>query len=252
MDNIVGIGRRFFAMALVAFGIQHLVYGDFVTRVVLSWPVWMPPSRPSAYAVGIALILSGIAIFFGRMTRAVGAVTATLMLASFVWFSLPRAMADCQWCGQWTSALKTLAFGGGAMLVVATLPGTRRGRGLIDATGRLFFAVFLLLCGLQHFIWVNAVVGLVPSWIPFRLFWTYFAGVALIAGGIGMLIPFTQRLAAALTALMIFSWVFLVHAPLAMRFWGQQNGNQTTAMFEALAFSGMALMIAGTQRRRAR
>jgi hypothetical protein len=81
--------------------------------------------------------------------------------------------------------------------------------------------------------------------VPYPLFWTYFAGCALAAGAVGILIPKTVRLAGALVGLMVFSWVFLVHLPLAVRFGGTQNGNQITAMFEALAFSGMGLMIAG-------
>ena len=252
MDTLVSIGRRFFAIALAVFGIQHLVHGDFVTRLVLSWPAPLPAPPLAAYAVGAALVAVGLAIFFGWRTREVALITAAFLLASFVWLSLPRAVADCQWCGQWTSALKTLAFCGGALLVAATLPGPLPGRRAIAATGLLFFAAFLLLCGLQHFIWAGPVSGLVPAWMPGRLLWTYFAGMALIAGGIGILVPLTRRLAGALLALMIFSWVFLVHLPLAVKYWGTQSGNQTTAMFEALAFSGIGMMIAGSQRWRAK
>jgi uncharacterized membrane protein YphA (DoxX/SURF4 family) len=219
---------------------------------VLSWPPSLPAPPLAAYVVGATLVAVGLAIFFEWQTRAVALVTGAFLVASFVWLSLPRAIADCQWCGQWTSAMKTLTFCGGALLVAATHPGSLSGRAAIAGTGRLFFAAFLLLCGLQHFIWAAAVSGLVPAWIPGRLFWTHFAGGALIAGGIGILIPQTRRLAGALLALMIFSWVFLVHLPLAIKFWGTQSGNQTTAMFEALAFSGIGLMIAGSERWRAK
>ena len=44
----------------------------------------------------------------------------------------------------------------------------------------------MLLGGIQHFRSVEFVVTLVPSWVPGGgLFWTYFAGVALIVGGAG-------------------------------------------------------------------
>jgi hypothetical protein len=38
MDRMPLVGRTFFAVGLVAFGILHVVYGDFVTRVVPGWP----------------------------------------------------------------------------------------------------------------------------------------------------------------------------------------------------------------------
>ena len=63
-------------------------------------------------------------------------------------------------------------------------------------------------------------------------FWTYFAGVALIAGGLGLVVRPTARLAAGLSALMIFSWVFLVHIPRALA--GPNHANETAGVFEAL------------------
>ena len=46
-----------------------------------------------------------------------------------------------------------------------------------------------------------------------EVFWAYFAGVALIAGGIGLFVPVTARIAAALSGLMVFSWFWIVHLP---------------------------------------
>ena len=80
---------------------------------------------------------------------------------------------------------------------------------------------------------------LVPAWIPGHMFWTYFAGVALIAGGVGLLLPQTARLAAALSGVMIFLWVVLLHVPRAMAATDAQSRNEWTAVFEALAISGI-------------
>jgi uncharacterized membrane protein len=110
--------------------------------------------------------------------------------------------------------------------------------------GRFFLAAFLILCGIEHFIYVEFVKSLVPSWIPGDVFWTYCTGVALVAGGVGIIIPLTSRLAGALSGLMIFLWVFLVHIPRALV--DLSNSNETTAVFEALAFSGVAFIVAVT------
>ncbi len=89
---------------------------------------------------------------------------------------------------------------------------------------------------------------LVPPWIPGGLFWTHFAGVALIAGGAGLILPYVNRLAAILSGAMIFSWVFLVHIPLVLK--DPHSTNDVAAVFEALAFSGVALLLAGLAARR--
>ncbi len=94
----------------------------------------------------------------------------------------------------------------------------------------------------MHFIYADFVATLIPTWIPAHLFWTYFAAIALIAGAVGMFIPKTEFYAAALSALMIFLWVILLHAPRALA--DLHNANETTAFFEALAMCGACLLIA--------
>ena len=75
------------------------------------------------------------------------------------------------------------------------------------------------------------------------MFWTYFAAIALIAGGVGLLIPKTARLAATLSGIMLFSWVFLVHIPLAI---STHTVSEVSRGFQALQDSAVAFMLAGT------
>ena len=129
---------------------------------------------------------------------------------------------------------KVLAFCGGALLIA-------HGRGWW--LGIWFFAAFLVLCGIQHFLYINFVVSLIPGWMPAQKFWAYAAGVFLIAGGLGLVVPMTTRLAGLLTGLMIFSWVFLVHIPRAAATF-PKTSNEMTAVFEALAMAGIAWLAA--------
>jgi uncharacterized membrane protein YphA (DoxX/SURF4 family) len=92
-------------------------------------------------------------------------------------------------------------------------------------------------------------MSLVPTWIPGARFWTYFAGVALIAGGAGIIVPLTTRLAASLSGLMIFLWFVMLHIPRALAAPAAQSRNEWTAVFEALAMSGIAFVLAGTPAR---
>jgi len=65
--------------------------------------------------------------------------------------------------------------------------------------GRVCLGVFLVITGIQHYLFTEFVASLIPAWFPGNaVFWTYLAGVALIAGGLGLWIPQTARLAAFL------------------------------------------------------
>ena len=58
---------------------------------------------------------------------------------------------------------------------------------------------------------------------PARLFWTYFAGAALFASGLGIIINVLSRLAATLLGLMISIWVIILHIPRVFQFPGDSE-----------------------------
>jgi uncharacterized membrane protein YphA (DoxX/SURF4 family) len=258
-ERLMTIGRWFFGIALVAWGIQHLVAGDFVTRVV-PHPIGQSPSRWAwAYLVGGFLIVAGMAILLSIRARIAAWAFALFAFLSFLFLHLPGACRGMLWGGAWTSAGKALVMSGGALCVALSLIETgKTGTGRLLArpavrTGlfiwsRICLGLFMILAGIQHFLFPQFVAGLIPVWIPGAMFWTYFAGVALIAGGVGIIAPWLTRRAALLSGMMIFAWVFLVHLPLV---WANPHdqGN-IAAVFEALAFAGVAFMIAGLARLR--
>lgn len=107
--------------------------------------------------------------------------------------------------------------------------------------GRFCLAFFLILTGIQHFMFIEFVASLIPEWFPGDpVFWTYFAGVALISGGLGLVTTQTSFLAALLSGVMVFSWFWIVHLPRTLV--SQSDG---IAIFEALAFSGILFVLAG-------
>jgi uncharacterized membrane protein len=101
------------------------------------------------------------------------------------------------------------------------------------------------VCGVQHYVYREFVDRLVPAWLPATRFWTLFAGASLVAGGLGVLVPRTARLAATLSALMIFLWVLMLHIPRA--FAEPEHAFETAGVFEALALSGVSLIVAATR-----
>jgi len=121
MDNPLEIrsalGRYAIAIAMVAFGVQHLVYGDFVTRMVPRLPAWIPGHAALAYGFGAFLIVAGGALMQGPTAHLAALVLGGTLLASFSLLYLPMALSDLRNAGLWTNAGKALALSGGAFLV---------------------------------------------------------------------------------------------------------------------------------------
>ena len=243
------IGRLFFAVAVVGCGVQQILLGAFV-RLVPKIPAWMPGTAWLARVAGVVLVGIGVALLTGRRARPAALALAALLLACFAFLHARDLATNPGAAFMWTNPLKDLAVLGGVLILLPILPadGERgitaqqldRGVGL----GVVLLGVFLSFCGVEHFLYADFVTQLVPAWIPARRFWTYFTGVCLMAGGVGIVVPKTARLAAFLTGVMIFLWVVLLHVPraLAVPF----DPGESSGVFEALGLSGVAFVRAAT------
>jgi uncharacterized membrane protein YphA (DoxX/SURF4 family) len=242
LETLGRVGRVFFGVSLIAFGIQQFLYGDFIPGRAPAWPASLPGRLAWAAVSGIVLVVCGAAIVAARKLRAAGVTVAAMIFLWALLRHIPLAVADRHYGGAWTNLGKALALTGGALAVAAL-------SSKWTYVGRAALGAFLISSGIQHFLFVPFVMSLVPTWIPGPRFWTYFAGVALIAGGIGIVVPLTTRLAAALSGLMIFLWFVLLHVPRALAAPAAQSRNEWTAVFEALAMSGIAFVLAGSHPR---
>jgi uncharacterized membrane protein len=83
---------------------------------------------------------------------------------------------------------------------------------LIEA-GSIMFAVSLAVFGAEHLTEARSIMQGVPSWMPGRLFWAYFVGLALIAAAISIAVQRYVRLSATLLGIMFFLFVLLIHLP---------------------------------------
>lgn len=250
--TLVSVGRAFFAIALVGLGVEHFLFHDFVTARAPAWPSGVPGKLLLVDGAGIFVILAGLSVLTRRWGRQ---AMLSFALLIFVWSllrDLPLVAADMLLGGTWTLMGKALTFVGGSLAVAGTLApisggaegGWRRYANMSEPLVRLggiCLGIFLIIAGLQHFKFTAFVVTLIPAWIPGNAtLWAEFAGVALLAGGVGLLIRRSAALAGLMTGLMIFSWFWIVHVPRV--FTSVSDG---IAVFEALGFSGIGLVIAG-------
>lgn len=248
-------GRLLFALAVIGLGIEHFVFGEFVTGRAPAWPADLPGRLAWAYASGAVVAAAGAALLAGKRARSAGILLGTLILIWAFLRHLPVVAGDASLGAAWTGAGKALALFGGAFAIAGTLPVEGDGRnplerfiyqgGKVLVLGRVCLGSFLVLAGIQHFLFIQFVASLIPRWFPGdAVFWGYFAGVALLAGGVGLFLPPTARWAALLSGLMVFSWFWIIHVPRALT-----SVSDAIAVFEALAVSGIAFAIAGAESR---
>jgi len=215
---------------------MQLVNREFV-RLVPKLPAWVPAPDVWPIVAGALLLAIGLALVANRKVSAAANLLAALLLVSFVVQRIPEIAANPGAGFVWTNPAKVLALAGGALLLA------RSGAAMAMLAAGLL-GVFLLICGAQHFVYAAFVDGLVPAWLPpGPRFWTLFAAVALLAGGAGVILPWTRRLAGFWTGIMVFLWVPLVHIARTMEL---RNAFELAGVFEALAIGGVAWLVAAS------
>lgn len=119
-----------------------------------------------------------------------------------------------------------------------------RGLDRLVLFGPLFYAAPLAAFGTEHFTLTAAIAPLVPEWIPWHQFWTYFIGACFIAAGLSLVTRIQVRLSASLLALTFFLFVVLMDAP----GWAQDPKNRIalTLVLRELSFSGGPLALAAS------
>lgn len=90
-----------------------------------------------------------------------------------------------------------------------------RARGLdkIVALANLCFAVPLAVFGAEHFASARFIMELVPKYMPGRLFWTYFVGVALLAASFSIATKIRVRWSGLGFGIMMFLFVAMMDLP---------------------------------------
>jgi len=101
------------------------------------------------------------------------------------------------------------------------------------------FAVF----GVFHFMNADAMSGMVPAFLPFKLYWVYLTGITLIAPLIAVILGKKVRLAFELLGLMLLLFAVLIHLPKVI-----EGDQMAMPMFlKDVALAGAAWFAAKTQ-----
>lgn len=257
MIRTVGSGHILFALGTAGTAVLSLIYGDFA----LQWqpfPDWIPGRAALAYASGVVVLAASVGVFFRRT-----AVTCALVLSVYqlIWVLTRGAgvIPAPASVGSWLSVCESLTATIGGWILLASLvrrTGSPDFSFLASAramrTARILFGLCCLVFGLSHFTYASFTADMIPRWLPERLWLAYLTGAGHMAAGLALVLAIAARLAATLEALMLSSFVVLVHIPSIGASpaldWAPTPRVQWTALSIACTLAGAAWLISASLR----
>ena len=259
MKNLTAIGRIFYGISMAAMGLLTIYFDDFPYMFIPPGHSWISAHEVVLYISGALLILAGAWIAFGKKIMPVSLLLGTVLLLIFCFYFIPYQLLvspNYMHFYDWENAIKELTLSSGAFVIAGCYQEQNKNpvisflRKLIPL-GTILFSLTIISYGVLHFVYGREAADYIPSWIPYHVFWIYFAGLALLASGVGILLKIKLRLAAVLLGTMIFIWVLILHIPKAIANPTGGGGGEVSSGFLALAYCGIAFVIAGESKKAA-
>lgn len=249
--RITSVVHATFAVTMIGLGIIGLFRPDFV-------PVWNPvpanvPARELLLYLGAFISLScGICLLVQRVAIIAARLLLATLLLWLILLRLPNFLHEPAFAACWSVFPLTVMLAAAWVRYVwlATawdsmhLSFISGKNGL--RIGRVLYGLSLIFFGSAHFIDLKDTVSLIPNWLPDHLFWAYFTGCCFVAAGVAVLIGFLARLAAALSALQISLFLFLVWIPIVAA--GSKNSFQWSETILNAALAAGAWVVADSYR----
>jgi len=126
----------------------------------------------------------------------------------------------------------------------------------VPKLGRYLLAIPMIVYAPLHFVYPQFVAAIVPPWIPFPLFWTYFTAVAIFAAGVAILFRRYAYIASVLLGIEILLFCILIHGQLLFHItmypkyiqdlFGDMP-NRLINSFKDLGLCGAAFIFAGVE-----
>jgi uncharacterized membrane protein len=117
----------------------------------------------------------------------------------------------------------------------------------IAALSNLCFAIPLAVFGAEHLSGAKFIMLGVPSYMPWRLFWAYFVGFALLSASLSIAARIQVRWSGLLFGIMMLLFVAMIHIPRALA--SPTDRIPWVIVFREMSFAGGAWILAGNAMR---
>ena len=117
----------------------------------------------------------------------------------------------------------------------------------VVALSNLCFSIPLAIFGAEHLSGARFIMLAVPSYMPWRLFWAYFVGFALLAASLSVATKIQVRWSGLLFGIMMLLFVAMVHIPRVLA--SPRDRIAWVIVFREVSFAGGGWILAGNAMR---
>lgn len=241
--RVLALGPICEATALAIFSAEHFTAAHELMGIV---PKWLPGHLFWTYFVGAALLAAAISFIIWRQVRWSAAMLALLFLIIVATVDLPNIAVNLHERLFWILVVRETSFAGGAMVLAGSAwpRDSRMGAGLMRV-GRAIVALVMIFYASQHFLFPRHVPGvplakLTPAWVPAPVLLSWVVGIALLLGGIGLLIRPAVRIAAAGAGLVLVLLTAFFYVPILA------TEMHSALVVEGINYVGDTLLFAAT------
>jgi uncharacterized membrane protein len=238
-ERLHRLGLPIFSLAIAALGVETVVCAQRVEHTLGGVPFdvipvipWLPPVPWIASLFGVIWVACGTGLLARRTRRTAALVLGTLLFLCTLVLDAPKYAGNFSNMSLRTGVLEPLS-----LTCLAWLIG-----GWLTLASRYLMAFSLIVFGVDHFLALAPIGGLLPGWIPWHAFWVAFFGTVFIASGLSIGLNYLQRPGAAGLGLMFAIWVLTLHLPRVLGLYGiagaPSNPNEWSSLFIAVAMWG--------------
>jgi len=247
MKKFSEAGIYFYGVAMAAFGVIQLVIRNFLLSE-FQVPAGVPLRGMWVIVSSAVFLGAAVAIFFRYRRQLALLMVGGMYLVVFLGVHLPALILNINNGNDWAVMFEGLMIGSGAFIIAAQLPadsglGPRWIRFIqVAATvGHYLFASALFLFAIQHIIYFDYIVTLIPAWMPVKMGLAYLVIAGYILSGMSFVLGRGVGLAAFWLGVMFGLWVIVLHVPRAIGRWNVET--EWASLFVALAVCGVCFYI---------
>ena len=247
MDRMTAVGIYFYGAAMAGFGIIEVVIRDFLqSEIAIGAGL---PLRSVWVSVSAAIFLFAAAAIFFRFRRQLALLlVAAMYFIILLAVHLPVLVTHIYNGGDWAVTFEGLMIGSGAVIIAAQLPedpglGRRWWAAIRVAAvvGHYLFAAALFLFAIQHIIYFDYILSLIPAWMPLKVGLACVVIAGYVLAGVSFIIGRGVGVAAFWLGVMFGLWVIVLHSPRAFGKWDVES--EWASLFVALAVCGVSFNI---------
>lgn len=246
IDKFVRLGPLFYAFPLAVFSGEHFTVTKDIANLV---PSWIPWHIFWTYLVGIGLLAGALSIVARRLSGLAATLLGIMFFCFVLLMDIPGVIATPHDRFAQALMLRELSFSAGAFALASTEV-QWSWRRWMPAYARYVVGATMVFYGVKHFLHPQNVPVvplelLMPAWIPFHYFWSFFAGGALVLAGLCLVANWNARLAAAWMGVVAFIVILFVYLPILVKSPGD-IGVAMNYFADTLMMNGTFLLVAGS------